>query len=387
MLDEIGDKENIPDVHRGGEGGPRPADGLRPPGVQVVRPAGQAHQAGGGRGLRARPGSTPSWRSPWSWSGSRCRTTTSSSGSCTPTSTSTRGSSIRRWAIPTEYFTVLFALGRMPGWLAQWEEMLLDKDQKIARPRQIYTGKRRSGRSSPSRSAQTHERPARHAPQRTAAIPPDRGVRRRGRRPRRRCTPRARTGSASGRARRRPWSGSARGPGARLAAAARQVVRRRQAQRRRSTASTGTCAARGEQGRASSGRASRATAGSLTYRDLAREVSRCANALKRLGVKKGDRVAIYLPMIPEAAIAMLACARIGAVHSVVFGGFSAESLRDRINDAGPSRSSPPTAATGAARSCRSSAWPTRRWRRRPRSRTASWSAAGRRRGRRVVRRR
>jgi len=71
----------------------------------------------------------------------------------------------------------------------------------------------------------------------------------------------------------------------------------------------------------------------LTYWDLAREVSRCASALKTLGVKRGDRVAIYLPMVPEAAIAMLACARIGAVHSVVFGGFSAESLRDRINDA------------------------------------------------------
>jgi acetyl-CoA synthetase len=72
----------------------------------------------------------------------------------------------------------------------------------------------------------------------------------------------------------------------------------------------------------------------LTYWDLTREVSRCANALKRLGVRRGDRVAIYLPMIPEAAVAMLACARIGAVHSVVFGGFSAEALRDRINDAG-----------------------------------------------------
>ena len=71
----------------------------------------------------------------------------------------------------------------------------------------------------------------------------------------------------------------------------------------------------------------------ITYWELHREVGRCANALRRLGVKKGDRVAIYLPMIPEAAIAMLACARIGAVHSVVFGGFSAESLRDRINDA------------------------------------------------------
>jgi len=71
----------------------------------------------------------------------------------------------------------------------------------------------------------------------------------------------------------------------------------------------------------------------LTYWELARLVNQAASALKSLGVKRGDRVAIYLPMIPEAAIAMLACARIGAVHSVVFGGFSAESLRDRINDA------------------------------------------------------
>ncbi len=66
---------------------------------------------------------------------------------------------------------------------------------------------------------------------------------------------------------------------------------------------------------------------------LADEVGRCANALKSLGVKDGDRVAIYLPMVPEAVIAMLACARIGAIHSVIFGGFSAEALVDRINDA------------------------------------------------------
>jgi acetyl-CoA synthetase len=70
-----------------------------------------------------------------------------------------------------------------------------------------------------------------------------------------------------------------------------------------------------------------------TYWDLHREVSKFANVLKSLGVVKGDRVAIYLPMVPEAAIAMLACARIGAPHSVVFGGFSSDSLRDRINDA------------------------------------------------------
>ena len=70
-----------------------------------------------------------------------------------------------------------------------------------------------------------------------------------------------------------------------------------------------------------------------TYWDLHREVGKFANVLKGLGVARGDRVAIYLPMIPEAAIAMLACARIGAIHSVVFGGFSADSLKDRILDA------------------------------------------------------
>jgi acetyl-CoA synthetase len=71
----------------------------------------------------------------------------------------------------------------------------------------------------------------------------------------------------------------------------------------------------------------------FTYYDLHREVSKCANALKGLGVTKGDRVALYMPMIPELAIAMLACARIGAPHSIVFGGFSPASLQDRINDA------------------------------------------------------
>ncbi|HLF07040.1 MAG TPA: acetate--CoA ligase, partial [Thermoplasmata archaeon] len=71
----------------------------------------------------------------------------------------------------------------------------------------------------------------------------------------------------------------------------------------------------------------------ITYEDLFREVCRFANVLKKLGVQKGDRVGIYLPMIPELPVAMLACARIGATHSVVFGGFSAEALRDRLNDA------------------------------------------------------
>ena len=71
----------------------------------------------------------------------------------------------------------------------------------------------------------------------------------------------------------------------------------------------------------------------ITYEELHRDVSKFANALKGLGVVSGDRVAIYMPLVPEAVVAMLACARIGAAHSVVFGGFSAEALRDRIQDA------------------------------------------------------
>ncbi len=70
----------------------------------------------------------------------------------------------------------------------------------------------------------------------------------------------------------------------------------------------------------------------FTYGELFKEVCQYANALKQLGIKKGDRIAIYLPMVPELAIAMLACARIGAIHSIVFAGFSATALADRIND-------------------------------------------------------
>ena len=71
----------------------------------------------------------------------------------------------------------------------------------------------------------------------------------------------------------------------------------------------------------------------ITYADLLVDVKKAANALLEIGVKAGDRVAIYMPMIPEAAVAMLACARIGAAHSVVFGGFSADALLSRIQDA------------------------------------------------------
>jgi len=72
----------------------------------------------------------------------------------------------------------------------------------------------------------------------------------------------------------------------------------------------------------------------LTYRELLSQVGRCANALKALGVRKSDRVTVYMPLVPELAIAVLACARLGATHSVVFGGFSADALADRNNDAG-----------------------------------------------------
>ena len=71
----------------------------------------------------------------------------------------------------------------------------------------------------------------------------------------------------------------------------------------------------------------------ITYKELLAQVCQFANVLKKYGVEKGDVVCIYMPMVPEAAIAMLACARIGAIHSVVFGGFSSEALRDRIMDA------------------------------------------------------
>jgi hypothetical protein len=72
----------------------------------------------------------------------------------------------------------------------------------------------------------------------------------------------------------------------------------------------------------------------ITYSQLLEQVCKCANALKRLGVRKGDAVCIYMPMVPEAAVAMLACARLGAPHSIVFAGFSADALRDRIIEGG-----------------------------------------------------
>ena len=98
------------------------------------------------------------------------------------------------------------------------------------------------------------------------------------------------------------------------------------------TASTAICPSAPTRPR-SSGKATIPTKSQhITYRELHEQVCRFANVLKAHGVKKGDRVTIYLPMIPEAAFAMLACARIGAIHSVVFGGFSPDALAGRIDD-------------------------------------------------------
>ena len=113
----------------------------------------------------------------------------------------------------------------------------------------------------------------------------------------------------------------------------RQVVRRRQAQRvpqrRRPPRARPAAATRWR----TTGRASRATPARSPTPTCIAEVQRFANVLKGLGVAKGDRICIYMPMVPELPVAMLACARIGAPHSVVFGGFSPDSLIDRINDA------------------------------------------------------
>jgi acetyl-CoA synthetase len=87
----------------------------------------------------------------------------------------------------------------------------------------------------------------------------------------------------------------------------------------------------------------------ITYRQLHERVQKMANVFKANGVKKGDRVTIYLPMIPEAAYAMLACARIGAIHSIVFAGFSPDSLVSRITGATPSSSSRRMKGCAAAR--------------------------------------
>ena len=99
----------------------------------------------------------------------------------------------------------------------------------------------------------------------------------------------------------------------------------------------------------------------ITYRELHAEVCRLANALKGLGAKKGDRITIYMPMIPEATVAMLACARIGAIHSVVFGGFSPDALAGRIQDCDSSMVITADEGCAAVGRSRSKPIPTRLW--------------------------
>ena len=174
---------------------------------------------------------------------------------------------------------------------------------------------------------------------------------------------------------------------ARVGPAVRQVVRRRRAQHQPTTASTATSSAASATRSPTTGSASPATPGRSPIATSSTRSRKCANALRELGVRKGDRVAIYMPMIPELPIAMLACARIGAPHTVVFGGFSRRGP-GRPDQRLPRRrcSSPPTAAGGAARRSASSTTPTRRSpstptiehgdRRRPhRARRATWSRA------------
>lgn len=99
----------------------------------------------------------------------------------------------------------------------------------------------------------------------------------------------------------------------------------------------------------------------LTYQQLHREVCKFANVLKRNKIKKGDRVIIYMPMIPEAAVAMLACARLGIPRPSVFGGFSAESIRDRVLDSGAAAIITADGGYRRRTSCRSSTTSMRRW--------------------------
>ena len=166
----------------------------------------------------------------------------------------------------------------------------------------------------------------------------------------------------SGRASRANWSGSRRGAGCWTGTRRTRSGSSAASSTSASTASTDTS------GRPRRNKAAIIWEGepgdqrTLTYWELHREVNRFANVLKSLGVKRGDRVAIYMPMVPEAAVAMLACARIGAIHSVVFGGFCAESLRDRINDA---QAKVLITADGGYRRggdrAAEARWPTRRW--------------------------
>ena len=131
-----------PRLHRGREERQRAPDGLRPPGLQELRPARQDHQEGLRRRLRGHRDQPAARHRARSWRRSRSRTSTSSSASSTPTWTSTRASSTRPSSSRRRCSPCCSPSAARPGWLAQWSELVQDKDQKIARPKQIYTGDR-----------------------------------------------------------------------------------------------------------------------------------------------------------------------------------------------------------------------------------------------------
>ena len=133
-------QEERPGVHRAGEGGPRPADGLRPPRLQELRPAREADQADRRRGVRARPALNPKLEIALELERIALEDDYFVSRKLYPNVDFYSGLIYQAMGYPTDYFTVLFALGRLPGWIAQWEEMLGDPEQKIARPRQVYVG-------------------------------------------------------------------------------------------------------------------------------------------------------------------------------------------------------------------------------------------------------
>ena len=157
-------------VHQAGEvgRGAQPADGIRPPRLQVVRPAGARSSSRSPTWCSTSPARTRCSTSRSSSSASRCRTTTSSRASSIPNVDFYSGLIYQAMGFPVEMFPVLFAIPRTAGWIAQWEEMLLDPEQKIARPRQIYTGPAARDYVARGQAELSDGRPGRHAVQRGA---------------------------------------------------------------------------------------------------------------------------------------------------------------------------------------------------------------------------
>jgi acyl-coenzyme A synthetase/AMP-(fatty) acid ligase len=143
----------------------------------------------------------------------------------------------------------------------------------------------------------------------------------------------------------------------------------------RPTASTATCRRGARNKAALIWEGDDGSTRTYTYQQLHHEVSRFANVLRKKGIERGDRVALYLPMIPELPIAMLACARVGAIHSVIFGGFSSSALRGRIQDCGAKLLITADEGIRGGRKVPLKAAPTRRSSSARASRRASWWCA------------